>query len=75
MAEGKHDRITVDPRVMVGEPCIKGTRIPVEQVLRELAGGMTIAEILDAHPHLTADDIYAAVAYADDVSAPANEKK
>jgi uncharacterized protein (DUF433 family) len=44
-------------------------------VLRELAGGMTIAEILDAHPHLTADDIYAAVAYADDVSAPANEKK
>lgn len=65
----KHERITVDPRVMVGKPVIKGTRLPVEQILRELAGGMTIADILDAHPRLTQDDIFAAVAYAADVIA------
>jgi uncharacterized protein (DUF433 family) len=67
MAEVKHDRITVDPRVMVGKPCIRGTRVPVGQVLRELAGGMTVDDILDAHPHLTAKDVYAAAAYADDL--------
>ncbi len=65
----KHERITVDPRIMVGKPCIRGTRVPVEQVLRELADGMSIADIIDAHPHLTPDDVYAAVAYAADVVA------
>lgn len=65
----KHERITVDPRIMVGKPVIKGTRVPVEQILRELAGGMSVADIIDAHPRLTADDIYAAVAYAADVIA------
>jgi uncharacterized protein (DUF433 family) len=69
MAEVKHDRITIDPRVMVGKPCIRGTRVPVEQVLRELAGGMTLEDILDAHPHLTAEDVFAAAAYAADVIA------
>jgi uncharacterized protein (DUF433 family) len=65
----KHERITVDPRVMVGKPVIKGTRIPVEQVLRELAGGMTFADVIDAHPRLTTEDIYAVIAYAADVVA------
>jgi uncharacterized protein (DUF433 family) len=65
----KHERITVDPRIMVGKPVIKGTRIPVEQVIRELAGGMTFADIMDAHPRLTPDDIYAALAYAADTIA------
>lgn len=65
----KHERITVDPRVMVGKPCIKGTRIPVEQILRELAAGLSNDDILDAHPHLTHEDIYAAAAYAADVIA------
>jgi len=69
MAEVKHGRITVNPSVMVGKPCIKGTRITVEQILREGAGGMTITDIIDAHPHLTPDDIYAAIAYAADVVA------
>ena len=65
----KHERITVNPRVMVGKPVIRGTRLPVEQVLRELAGGMSITDLIDAHPRLTPDDIYAAIAYAADVVA------
>jgi len=64
-----HERITVNPRVMVGKPVIRGTRLPVEQVLRELAGGMSIADVIDAHPRLTPDDIYAVIAYAADVVA------
>lgn len=60
----EHPRITVDVAVMVGKPVIRGTRIPVEQVLRELAGGMSHADILDAHPRLTADDIRAVLEYA-----------
>lgn len=63
----KHERIVIDPAVMVGKPCIKGTRIPVEQVLREIAGGMSAADVLDAHPRLTVDDVQAAVEYAADV--------
>ena len=59
-----HERITVDPHVMAGQPCIKGKRMPVAQLLRELAGGMTVSDIIDAHPHLAPEDIYAAVAYA-----------
>lgn len=65
----KHEHIALDPAVRAGKPCIKGTRITVEQVLREISAGLTIGEILDAHPHLTPDDIYAAVAYAADVIA------
>jgi uncharacterized protein (DUF433 family) len=69
MAEVRHPRIAVDPTVMVGKPCIKGTRITVELVLRKLAGGMTPERIVDDHPHLQPDDIRAAVAYAADVIA------
>lgn len=65
----KHERITVNPRVMVGKPVIKGTRLPVEQILRELGDGLTISEMIEAHPRLTPDDIYAAIAYAADVVA------
>lgn len=64
----KHERIAIDPAVMVGKPCIKGTRIPVEQVLREMAaGGMSVGEVLDAHPRLTVEDVQAAVEYAADI--------
>ncbi|MCQ3931112.1 MAG: DUF433 domain-containing protein [Chloroflexi bacterium] len=62
----KHERITVNPRVMVGKPVIRGTRLPVEQILRELGDGLTISELIEAHPRLTPDDIYAAIAYAAD---------
>lgn len=62
----KHERIAVNPDVMMGKPCIKSTRITVEQILREL-GVMSAADVLDAHPRLTADDLNAALAYAADV--------
>ncbi|MBW3600639.1 MAG: DUF433 domain-containing protein [Planctomycetes bacterium] len=61
-----HDRITVDPKVMFGKPVIKGTRIPVELILRKLAEGMTDNEILSHHPHLSVADIRAAAAFAAD---------
>ena len=61
-----HDRITVDPKIMFGKPIIKGTRVPVELILRKIAEGMTDGEILAHHPHLTAADIRAAAAFAAD---------
>ncbi len=54
---------------MLGKPVIKGTRVPVELILRKLGEGATEAELLDAYPHLTADDIHAAAAYAADIVA------
>ena len=58
------NRIIVDPKVMAGKPVIKGTRIPVEQILRLLAQGLTIERVLEDYPHLTKDDIMAALLYA-----------
>ena len=57
-------RVVINPKVMVGKPVIRGTRITVEHIMRELAGGMTEADLLDAHPHLVSEDIRAACAYA-----------
>ena len=51
------DRIEINPDVMLGKPVIRGTRIPVELLLRKLADGATTADLLDAYPRLTADDI------------------
>jgi uncharacterized protein (DUF433 family)/uncharacterized protein YuzE len=66
----RHDpiigRVEVNPAVMLGKPVIKSTRITVEHILRKLAGGMTVQEIVADHPRLTPDDVYAAVAYAAD---------
>ena len=61
-----HVRISIDPAVMMGKPCIKGTRITVEHILRKLGAGRSVAEVLEAHPHLTADDVQAALAFAAD---------
>ncbi len=61
-----HDRVTVDPKIMFGKPVIKGTRVPVELILRKIAAGMTDREILEHHPHLTVEDIRAAAAFAAD---------
>jgi len=61
-----HERIEINPKIMFGKPVIKGTRITVEHILRKLAGGMTVDEILADHPHLAPDDIYAATAFAAD---------
>lgn len=62
----EHERISIDPRVMAGKPCIRGTHMPVDLILEELAAGLTYEEVLDAHPHLTREDILAALAFAHD---------
>jgi uncharacterized protein (DUF433 family) len=51
------DRIEVNPQVMLGKPVIRGTRIPVELILRKLGEGATIPGLLDGHPRLTEADI------------------
>lgn len=58
------DRIVQDPKVMVGKPVIKGTRIPVELVLEELAHNPDLNELFAAHPSLTREDVQACLAYA-----------
>lgn len=58
--------ITSNPNVLFGKPAIKDTRIPVELVLDELSGGMTIEEVIEAYPRLTREAIYAALAFAAD---------
>ncbi|MBN9534960.1 MAG: DUF433 domain-containing protein [Alphaproteobacteria bacterium] len=62
----KHARIEINPEIMGGKPVIKGTRIPVDMVLRKLGEGMTFEEIFEDHPHLVREDIHAAQAFAAD---------
>ncbi|MBE7500404.1 MAG: DUF433 domain-containing protein [Verrucomicrobiales bacterium] len=57
-------RIEVNPRVMIGKPVIRGTRIPVEIILEKLAADLSIEEILEDYPRLTRQDVLAAFAYA-----------
>ena len=61
-----HERIISDPKVMMGKPVIKGTRITVEFLLRMLGKGHSMAELIDGYPGLSEDDIKAAQAYAAD---------
>jgi uncharacterized protein (DUF433 family) len=61
-----HPRIICDPKIMVGKPVIKGTRIKVELILRWLGKGVTIEKLLEEYPGLTRDDILAAQAYVAD---------
>ncbi len=58
------ERIVVDPKVMVGKPVIKGTRIPVDAIIRRLAEGLSVKEILEEYPNLKEEDIKAALEYA-----------
>jgi len=60
----KFARITIDPKQMGGVPCIRGFRIPVATVVGMIADGMTEAEILEAYPDLTAEDIHEALQFA-----------
>jgi uncharacterized protein (DUF433 family) len=62
------ERITIDPQVCFGKPCIKGTRIWVSLILDFLASGESEAQILAAYPQLEPDDIRAALAYAAEVT-------
>jgi uncharacterized protein (DUF433 family) len=63
------DRIELNPKIMHGKPVIKGTRIPVEHILRKLGEGLTEEEVLEHYPHLTVKDIRAAQRYAASVLA------
>ena len=58
------ERIAIDPRVCHGQACVKGTRIPVHQVLRMLANGDTVANLLAEYPSLSREDIMACLDYA-----------
>lgn len=61
-----HTRIEVNPEIMGGKPVVRGTRVPVELILRKLGAGMSVEAILADHPRLTPDDIPAAQAFAAD---------
>ena len=61
-----HTRISTDPAVMMGKPCIKGTRITVELILRKLGAGHSFANVLEDYPQLSEDDLRAALAFAAD---------
>ncbi|MFV9503521.1 MAG: DUF433 domain-containing protein [Oscillochloridaceae bacterium umkhey_bin13] len=62
----KHKLITADPTIMMGKPVIVGTRITIESILDRFAAGETIDQILDTHPRLTKEAIFAAFAFAAD---------
>ncbi len=63
------DRVEINPKVMMGKPIIRGTRIPVELILRKLSEGAKEKELLEAYPRLTKEDIKAAIRYAADALA------
>jgi len=59
-----HDRISIDPKICHGQACIKGTRLPVAQLVKMLANGDSIEDLLEEYPSLTREDISAALDYA-----------
>jgi uncharacterized protein (DUF433 family) len=63
------DRIEINPAILQGKPVVRGTRIPVEAILRKLSEGATEADLIDAYPRLTHEDIHAALRYAADAIA------
>lgn len=65
----EHPMIERNPEIMFGKPVIKGTRISVEFLMRKLANGFNVDEILEMYPHLTLTQIQAAFAYAADIIA------
>ena len=69
MPENLLKRIEINADVMLGKPVIKGTRIPVELILRKLSEGASEQDLLDAYPRLTRHDIQAVLAYAADTIA------
>jgi uncharacterized protein (DUF433 family) len=67
MKQRWQDRIVIESDLHHGDPCIKGTRIPVGMVVGSLADGMSFEDICQAYPQLVDEDIYAALAYAAEV--------
>jgi uncharacterized protein (DUF433 family) len=61
-----HPRIEISPAILSGKPVIRGTRIPVELIVRKLSEGATVSEILDDYPRLTEEDVRAALGFAAD---------
>ena len=61
-----HNRIHINPAIMLGKPVIKGTRIPVELIVRKIGEGALTEDLMDAYPNITKEDIQAAVLYAAD---------
>jgi len=66
-----YERVELDPNILAGKPVIRGTRVPVELVLRKLGAGMSLDAILVDHPRLVLEDIRAAQAFAADYLAGA----
>ncbi len=62
----KYERIEVNPEIMLGKPVVKGTRIPVELIVRKLGEGSTIEDLLDGYPNLSREAVMAALIYAAD---------
>jgi uncharacterized protein (DUF433 family) len=62
----KHERISIDPRIMSGRPCVAGTRVPVDLILRYLGEGWTAEDFKREYPQLEPEDVRAAAAYAAD---------
>ena len=58
------DRITSNPQVLLGKPVVRGTRISVELILGWLAQGWSVDDVLEAYPHITREDVLAALAFA-----------
>jgi uncharacterized protein (DUF433 family) len=69
LSMGAADRIELNPKIMLGKPVIRGTRITVELILRKIAEGADDATLLAAYPHLTREDIQAALIFAADTLA------
>src|SRR5580698_970996 len=61
-----HDRIEINPKIMLGKPVIRGTRIPVELIVRKMGEGADEKALLQAYPNLTPQDVHAALRYAAD---------
>ena len=62
------ERISIDPNICFGKPCIRGTRLWVSLILDFLAGGMSIQEVLAEYPQLAEEDVRAAIAYGAEMS-------
>jgi len=69
MDDTMRERIEINPDVMAGKPVIKGTRVPVDMILKLVAQGMSFEEILEDYPRLTREDIQAALLYGSEVVA------
>ena len=59
-----HERISIDPKVCHGQACIKGTRIPVHQIVHMLANGDTVEDLLEEYPSVHREDIFACLDYS-----------